>query len=117
MSEAELIETFTRIRGIGPWTVQMFLIFGLGKPDVWPALDFGVRKGLGVTHRRSGVPGVKDAVRLGARYAPYRSIAAWYFWRAAEAAPRPRKPRAKTRPATPRARRRSAPEVRPTRTR
>lgn len=90
MSEAALVEVFTKVRGVGPWTVQMFLIFGLGKADVWPALDFGVRKGLGVTHRRPGLPTPQEAVRFGERYAPFRSIAAWYFWRAAEAAPRPR---------------------------
>jgi 3-methyladenine DNA glycosylase/8-oxoguanine DNA glycosylase len=114
MSEVELVETFTRIRGIGPWTVQMFLIFGLGKPDVWPALDFGVRKGLGVVHRRPGLPSVKDAIRFGERYAPYRSVAAWYFWRAAETAPRPRRTAA---PVAARAQRRSEKKVRTTRTR
>lgn len=87
LSNEDLIERLTRVRGIGPWTVEMFLIFGLGRPDVWPVLDFGVRKGLGLAFGKRGVPTPKQAIPFGRRFAPYGSVAAWYFWRAAELRP------------------------------
>lgn len=87
LSNEELIERLTRVRGIGRWTVEMFLIFGLGRPDVWPVLDFGVRKGLGLTFGKRGVPTPKQALPFGRRFTPYGSVAAWYFWRACELKP------------------------------
>ncbi len=87
LSNEELIERLTRVRGIGRWTVEMFLIFGLGRPDVWPVLDFGVRKGLGLTFRKRGVPTPKQAMPFARRFTPFGSVAAWYFWRACELRP------------------------------
>lgn len=87
LSNEALIERLTRVRGIGRWTVEMFLIFGLGRPDIWPALDFGVRKGLGLTFGKRGVPTPKQAMLFGRKFSPYGSVAAWYFWRACELKP------------------------------
>ena len=105
MPSEALIERLTQVRGIGRWTVEMFLIFGLGRPDVWPVLDFGVRKGLGMTFRKRAMPTPKQAVPFARKFAPWASVAAWYFWRACEVEPerlgvRPKakkKPAAKTR--------------------
>ena len=84
-----LIERLTQVRGIGRWTVEMFLIFGLGRPDVWPVLDFGVRKGVGLTFGKRGVPTPKQATHYSKKFSPYSSMAAWYFWRACELPPKP----------------------------
>jgi DNA-3-methyladenine glycosylase II len=83
LENEELIERLTRVRGIGRWTVEMFLIFGLSRPDVWPVLDFGVRKGLGRAFGKRAMPTPKQAAPYGRKFAPYGSIAAWYCWRAA----------------------------------
>ena len=93
LTNDQLIERLTRVRGIGRWTVEMFLIFGLSRPDVWPVLDFGVRKGLGRAFRRRALPTPKQALPYGRKFSPYNSVAAWYFWRACEfkAAPAPKK--------------------------
>ncbi|MEO6402884.1 MAG: DNA-3-methyladenine glycosylase 2 family protein [Vicinamibacteria bacterium] len=84
LSNDELIERLTQVRGIGKWTVEMFLMFGLSRPDVWPVLDFGVRKGLGRTFGRRKMPTPKQALPYARKFSPYSSIAAWYFWRAGE---------------------------------
>jgi 3-methyladenine DNA glycosylase/8-oxoguanine DNA glycosylase len=75
------------VRGIGRWTVEMLLIFRLGRPDVLPIGDYGVRKGYGLTFRRGAMPTAVAVARRGARWAPFRSVASWYLWRALE--PRP----------------------------
>ncbi len=84
LSDAALIERLTTIRGIGRWTVEMLLIFTLGRPDVLPVDDFGVREGwrllLGLTEQ----PKPRELAARGAAFAPYRSTAAWYLWRAAD---------------------------------
>lgn len=87
LSNEELIERLTKVRGIGRWTVEMYLIFGLSRPDVWPVLDFGVRKGLGLTFGKRGIPKPKQAAPFFRRFSPYASVAAWYFWRACEVEP------------------------------
>lgn len=87
LSNEELIERLTKVRGIGRWTVEMYLIFGLSRPDVWPVLDFGVRKGLGLTLGKRVMPNPKQAAPYLRRFSPYSSVAAWYFWRACEAEP------------------------------
>ena len=87
LSNEELIERLTKVRGIGRWTVEMYLIFGLSRPDVWPVLDFGVRKGLGLTFGKRGVPNPKQVAPFFRRFSPYSSVAAWYFWRACEVEP------------------------------
>jgi len=88
LTNEELLLRLTQVRGIGRWTVEMFLIFGLGRPDVWPVLDFGVRKGLGLTFRKRGVPTPRQATPFVRKFSPYSSVAAWYFWRACELKPK-----------------------------
>ena len=101
MPSEELIERLTQVRGIGRWTVEMFLIFGLGRPDVWPVLDFGVRKGLGMTFRKRAMPTPKQAIPFARKFSPWSSVAAWYFWRACEVEPEKLgvRPKAKKKPA------------------
>ncbi len=77
---AELVQ----VRGIGPWTADMFLIFGLGRLDIWPTGDLGVRAGYGVAYGLAEPPTPKELAELGERFRPYRSVAAWYCWRALE---------------------------------
>jgi DNA-3-methyladenine glycosylase II len=81
-----LIERLTAIRGVGRWTVEMLLIFSLGRPDVLPVDDFGVREGYRMLHGLDTQPKPRALAEIGAAWAPYRSLAAWYLWRAAEAA-------------------------------
>lgn len=84
MSDADLVATLTRVRGIGKWSVEMLLIFRLGRPDVWPVDDLGVQEGARRTWKLAERPGPKDLAVLGKKLAPYRSLAAWYLWRANE---------------------------------
>jgi len=86
MSDAEIIERLTTIRGVGPWTVEMLLMFTLGRPDVLPATDYGVRSGFALVYGLQELPTPKDVIAHGERWRPYRSAAAWYFWRALDAA-------------------------------
>jgi len=81
LSDDALIECLTRVRGIGPWTVQMLMIFYLGRSDVMPASDFGIRKAFSLLYRR-GRPVTPAAIlRHARRWRPYRSLASWYLWR------------------------------------
>lgn len=84
LSDGELIERLTAIRGVGVWTVEMLLIFGLGRPDILPVTDYGVRKGFQLTFKTRGLPTAKQMLRRGEKWRPYRSIASWYLWRALE---------------------------------
>lgn len=84
LPDDEIIRRLVRVKGIGSWTVEMFLIFQLRRLDVWPVLDYGVRKGYAAAYRRRELPTVSELARLGTKYRPYRSIAAWYMWRAAD---------------------------------
>jgi DNA-3-methyladenine glycosylase II len=86
LSDEALIERLTAIRGVGRWTVEMLLIFSLGRPDVLPVDDFGVREGFRALHGLEAQPKPRALAELGAAWAPYRSLAAWYLWRAADAA-------------------------------
>jgi methylated-DNA-[protein]-cysteine S-methyltransferase len=88
MDDATILERLTRVRGIGRWTVEMLLIFRLGRPDVLPADDYGVRKGFAAAFRKRELPGPKDLEKRGERWRPYRTVASWYLWRAAERAQR-----------------------------
>ena len=84
MSDEEVIDRLCQVRGIGPWTAQMFLIFNLGRPDIMPAADLGVQKGVQFVYSLDELP-VPDAVtERTAHLSPYRSAATWYFWRAAD---------------------------------
>jgi DNA-3-methyladenine glycosylase II len=82
MDDEEIIARLTAVRGIGRWTVEMMLIFDLGRLDVWPVADYGVQKGFAKTFGRKKLPTKKQFARIGERWRPYRSVAAWYFWRA-----------------------------------
>jgi DNA-3-methyladenine glycosylase II len=81
MEDAEIIERLTTIRGVGQWTVEMLLIFKLGRLDVLPVNDYGVRKGFAVTYRKRELPASADLLAHGERWRPFRSVAAWYLWR------------------------------------
>jgi DNA-3-methyladenine glycosylase II len=87
MSDDEVVQRLSAVRGIGPWTAEMFLIFELGRMDVWPVLDFGVRKGWAVAHDLAEIPTPKALEPEGERFHPFRTVVAWYCWRAAEATP------------------------------
>jgi DNA-3-methyladenine glycosylase II len=82
MTDDEIVARLTTVRGIGRWTVEMLLLFDLGRPDVWPVDDYGVRKGFAKTFGRRKLPSPKQLMRFGEKWRPYRSVAAWYFWRA-----------------------------------
>jgi 3-methyladenine DNA glycosylase/8-oxoguanine DNA glycosylase len=84
MEDEEIIERLTVVRGIGRWTAEMLLIFRLGRPDVLPVTDLGVRKGFGITFRTRRLPEPSVMARRGERWRPYRSVASWYLWRALE---------------------------------
>jgi DNA-3-methyladenine glycosylase II len=86
MSDEEIIERLITIKGVGQWTVEMLLIFQLGRPDVLPVNDFGVRKGFATAYRKRKLPEPAQLLRFGERWRPYRTTAAWYLWRAADAA-------------------------------
>ena len=88
LSDEALIERLCAIRGVGRWTVEMLLIFTLGRPDVLPVDDFGVREGWRVAAGLDAQPRPKELAAIGAAWAPWRSAAAWYLWRAADAAKR-----------------------------
>src|SRR6202034_415523 len=82
MSDQELVDRLISVRGIGAWTVEMFLIFRLGRPDVLPIHDYGVQKGWALTYRKKIIPKPKDLLKFGERWRPYRTVASWYMWRA-----------------------------------
>ncbi len=84
LSDAEILERLTTIRGVGPWTVEMLLMFRLGRPDVLPVTDYGVRKGFALTYKLDELPTPKDLLAHGEKWRPYRTTAAWYMWRALE---------------------------------
>lgn len=86
MADEDVINALTVVRGIGRWTVEMLLIFRLGRPDVLPVTDYGVQKGLMVLDARKKLPKPKELAARGAVWAPYRSLASWYLWRACEGA-------------------------------
>jgi len=86
MSDGELVEQLTSIKGVGRWTVEMLLIFRLGRPDVLPATDYGVQKGFALAKRLAELPKPKELLVAGERWAPYRTVAAWYLWRTADEA-------------------------------
>jgi len=86
LDDEAIVERLVEVRGIGRWTVEMLLIFHLGRPDVLPVDDFGVRNGFRIAYRRRAMPTPKEVLRYGARWKPYRTAAAWYLWRAADRA-------------------------------
>jgi len=84
LSDEALITRLASVRGIGRWTAEMFLIFHLRRPDIWPVDDLGVRKGYAKAHGLSALPPPKALLELGEVYRPWRTVAAWYCWRAVE---------------------------------
>jgi DNA-3-methyladenine glycosylase II len=84
LSDQEIIERLTAVRGIGPWTVQMMLMFQLGRVDVLPVDDFGVRQGFMLAYGLRSMPHPKAFAIFAERWAPWRSIASWYMWRAVD---------------------------------
>ncbi len=86
MSDEELVERLVSVRGIGAWSVEMFLIFRLGRPDVLPIHDLGVRKGWSIAYGKKHMPKPKELLAFGERWRPYRTVASWYMWRAFERA-------------------------------
>jgi DNA-3-methyladenine glycosylase II len=94
LADIEIIERITAVRGIGRWTVEMMLMFQLQRPDVLPVDDFGVRNGFRLAYRLSGMPRPRALAQFGERWKPYRSLAAWYLWRANDLARVKRLPRA-----------------------
>lgn len=84
LDDEAVIERLITVRGIGRWTAEMFLLFKLRRPDIWPVTDLGVRKGFMRAHDLVVMPEPDELHELGARYKPYRSVAAWYLWRACE---------------------------------
>ena len=86
MDDEAIIEHLTAIRGIGRWTAQMLLIFRLGRPDVLPVGDYGIRKGFAIAFRKRELPLPAAVEKRGERWRPFRTVASWYLWRAAEGA-------------------------------
>ena len=86
LADEELVERLTVVRGVGRWTAEMFLIFTLGRPDVLPVDDYGVRKGYARTVGREVLPKPKELALQGETWRPYRTVASWYLWRATELA-------------------------------
>jgi len=86
MEDEAIIERLTEVRGIGRWTVEMLLIFRLGRPDVLPSDDYGIRKGFAIAFKKRELPSRQQLEKRGARWKPYRTVASWYLWRAAEQA-------------------------------
>ncbi len=84
MTDDAIIESLTQVRGIGPWTVHMLLIFRLGRPDVLPTADYGVRKGFAKTYGKRTLPDARTIEKHAERWRPWRSVGSWYMWRALE---------------------------------
>jgi 3-methyladenine DNA glycosylase/8-oxoguanine DNA glycosylase len=84
MSDADIIERLTQIRGIGEWSAQMLLMFYLGRPSVLPVADLGVQKGFAITYGTRGLPSAQTIERAARAWSPYASVASWYLWRAVE---------------------------------
>jgi len=84
MDDDAIVEHLTAIRGIGRWTVEMMLIFRLGRPDVLPVGDFGVRNGFRIAYRKRAMPTPAQLAKHGERWRPHRTVASWYLWRAVD---------------------------------
>ena len=86
LDDDAIVERLVAVRGIGRWTVEMLLIFQLGRPDVLPVDDFGVRNGFRIAYKRKAMPTPRELMQYGERWRPYRTAAAWYLWRAVDQA-------------------------------
>jgi DNA-3-methyladenine glycosylase II len=81
LTDEEVIGALTQVKGIGRWTAQMFLMFRLGRPDILPDLDLGVQKGIQRAYRLRKLPTPERVKKIGAKWAPYRTVGSWYMWR------------------------------------
>lgn len=81
LPDDRIVEALTAVKGVGRWTAQMFLMFRLGRPDVLPDLDLGIQKGIKRAYGLRKHPAPKRVLKIGAKWAPYRTVAAWYLWR------------------------------------
>jgi len=86
LDDAAIVRELTAVRGVGPWTVQMMLMFNLGRPDVWPSADLGVQEGYRLISGAEARLKARELATEGERYRPWRSLAAWYLWRAVDRA-------------------------------
>ncbi len=84
MSDDAVIAALTTVRGVGEWTAHMHLMFHLGRPDILPTGDLGVRKGMQIAYGLDAMPTPKEALAIGQKWAPFRSVGSWYMWRAIE---------------------------------
>ena len=84
LADEEVIQRITAVKGLGEWSAQMFLMFHLGRPDVLPIGDLGVRAGMRITYGLEAAPTPKEALIIGEKWAPFRSVGSWYMWRAVE---------------------------------
>ena len=84
LQDDDIVERLTAVRGIGRWTVEMLLMFRMGRPDVLPATDYGVRKGFARAFNKRKLPEPRALLEYGERWRPYRSVASWYLWRVLE---------------------------------
>jgi DNA-3-methyladenine glycosylase II len=91
LSDGEIFERLTQVRGVGPWSVDMLMMFTLRRPDIMPVTDYGVRKGFQVLYRKRALPTPKQLLKLTEKWRPHRSVAALYLWRIAETAKKPKK--------------------------
>ena len=85
LGDDEIVERLVQVKGIGRWTVQMFLIFRLGRPDVLPDLDLGIQNAIRRVYRMRRQPDPKDVLRIGSKWRPHASVASWYLWRSLDA--------------------------------
>jgi 3-methyladenine DNA glycosylase/8-oxoguanine DNA glycosylase len=84
LDDDELVKSFTKVRGVGPWTVHMLMMFRLGRPNVLPTGDYGVRKGYQLTYGGDELPTPKELTAAAETWQPWRSVASWYMWRAVD---------------------------------
>src|SRR3954464_8955194 len=90
LTDDEIVAALTQVKGIGRWTAQMFMMFRLGRPDILPDLDLGIQKGIQRAYRLRKLPTPERVKKIGAKWAPYRSVASWYLWRYVDTVPVPR---------------------------
>jgi len=103
LGDEEIIDRLVQVKGIGRWTVHMFLIFRLGRPDVLPELDLGIQNAIRRAYRLRKQPGPKDVLRIGKKWTPHASVASWYLWRSLEGTPPPKAATKRATPKRPRA--------------
>jgi DNA-3-methyladenine glycosylase II len=90
LTDDEIIAALTQVKGIGRWTAQMFMMFRLGRPDVLPDLDLGIQKGIQRAYRLRKLPTPERVLKIGAKWAPHRTVASWYLWRSLDTPAVPR---------------------------